>query len=150
MIYEYITIELMQKYYPNIINIDGMNTDKIRFYDINETEVEVEEGILTSLNNEGEILIKLKKIDKWCEEYLNDEARAYGYTTGVPIITAISYKDSTYAEWSSEGQMFNKWRDAVYLYMQEQQALVKNSQRTTFPSTKKELIEELPKVEGYQ
>jgi len=84
-----------------------------------------------------------KEIDQSIENHFNIKAKEWGYDN---IDRAITYENSTIAEWKNEAIMFKTWRDRVWYYVYLELQKVENGTREL--PTPESVLTEIPTLES--
>ena len=103
-----------------------------------------ENGIITELTQEEYEAAHrtLKSYESAVDELLKNTANARGYDSAY---TCLSYMNSTNPTWKAEAEVFNRWRDSVWLKCHEILNAV-NAGTRPVPSIE-ELVSELPQID---
>lgn len=88
---------------------------------------------------------KERLIKNLVQNHLDSTAKDWGYDNIYTAITYVGDEDITY---NKEGQMFKKWRSAVWVYVNQELAKLEQGLRAM--PTEEEVIAELPLLDTYR
>lgn len=76
------------------------------------------------------------------QNFIDSIAIARGYGSS---LYCLSYINSSNIQWRNDAETFNAWRDAVWVYIEQQKVLIQNGTRP-IPTNLSELTSELPAI----